>query len=553
MHERETRNQKRETEDEMKRNIKIKAGIIVAVILVCIYGIIGLPKSKDDLIANWKKNIHLGLDLSGGTQLVMQIQLQDAFKAFADNTIDRLKEELKKDTIDYSAIDRNDPNKLEDAEKIEIDIKGVPIAKSSALRGAIGESFGEWTVTALNSSDYKLTMKQTEILKLKHDTITQTMATIERKINGLGVRESSVQPTGRSEAEADLLVQLPGVDDPAHVKALLQTQAVLEWDEVKDGPFASREEGMSKHGGIMPLNTKLVPSLPRGGQASWYLVSRSPVVRGTDIRDAHAAQGELNRWETNFVLTQDAAKRFERYTEANIGNRAAIVVDGQVISAPTIQARISDTGRITGAATQEEASDLALNLRAGSLPASVIYLEERTVGPSLGADSIREGFRAGTAGLVAVVAWMLFYYRRSGINATLALVLNAVILIAALSYFEATLTLPGIAGVILTIGMAVDSNVLIFERIREELRTGKAVIAAVDAGFSKAFLTIIDTHVTTVVSCAFLFIFGTGPVKGFAVTLVIGLIANVFTAVFVSKTIFDFELSGKRQVTALSI
>jgi preprotein translocase subunit SecD len=537
----------------MKRNLKIKAGVIVAVILVCLYGIIGLPKSKDELIANWKKNIHLGLDLSGGTQLVMSVQLQDASKAFADNTIERMKEELKKDNLDYASIDRNDPSRLEDADKIQIDIKGVPVGKSSAFRGAISETFGEWILTAVNSTDYKMTMKPTEALKLGRETMTQTMATIERKINGLGLAESSVQPTGRSDAEAELLVQLPGVDDPAHVKSLLQTQAVLEWDEVKDGPFASRDEGLGKHGGILPLNTKLVPTTLRGGMQSWYLVSRSPVVRGTDIRDAHASQGELNRWETNFVLTQEAAKRFERYTESNIGNRAAIVVDGQVISAPTIQSRISDTGRITGAASQEEANDLALNLRAGSLPASVIYSEERTVGPSLGADSIREGFRAGIAGLVAVVFWMLFYYRRSGINATLALVLNAIILIAALSYFDATLTLPGIAGVILTIGMAVDSNVLIFERIREELRSGKAIIAAVDAGFSKAFLTIIDTHVTTMVSCAFLFIFGTGPVKGFAVTLVIGLAANVFTAVFVSKTIFDFELSGKRQVTALSI
>jgi len=537
----------------MKRNLKIKAGIIVAVILACIYGIIGLPKSKDELAANWKKNIHLGLDLSGGTQLVMSVQIQDAFKAFADNTIERMKDELRKDNIEYNAIDRNDPNRLEDADKIEIDVKGVPVAKSSTFRSAAGETFAEWILVALNSTDYKLTMKPSEVLKLKHDTMTQTMATIERKINGLGLAESSVQPTGRSDAEAELLVQLPGVDDPGHVKALLQTQAVLEWDEVKDGPFGSREEAISKHGGVLPLNTKLVPTALRGGQQSWYLVSRSPVVRGTDIRDAHAVQGEMVRWETNFVLTQDAAKRFERYTEANIGNRAAIVVDGQVISAPTIQSRISDTGRITGAATQEEAADLALNLRAGSLPASVVYSEERTVGPSLGADSIREGFRAGIVGLVAVVVWMLFYYRRSGINATLALVLNAIILVAALSYFDATLTLPGIAGVILTIGMAVDSNVLIFERIREELRAGKAVIAAVDAGFSKAFLTIIDTHVTTVVSCAFLFIFGTGPVKGFAVTLVIGLIANVFTAVFVSKTIFDFELSGKKQLTALSI
>ena len=537
----------------MKRNLQFKALFIVTVILICIYGIIGIPKSKDDLVGNWKKNIHLGLDLSGGTQLVMQVQVQDAFKAAADAAIQRLQEELKKDNIDYTAITDNEPKTLEDADKIQIDIKGVPLAKGGAFRTVINDQFGEWVLTAVNATDYRLNMKATEALKLKQDTMTQTMGTIERKINGLGLTESSVQPTGRSDAEADLLVQLPGVDDPAHVKQLLQTQAVLEWEEVKDGPFGSRDEALAKHGGVLPLNTKLVPTVPRGGQQSWYLVSRIPIVRGTDIRDAHAAQGELNRWETNFVLTQEAAKRFERYTEANIGNRAAIVVDGLVISAPTIQSRISDTGRITGAATHEEAADLALNLRAGSLPASVVYQEERTVGPSLGADSIREGFQAGIAGLIAVIAWMLFYYRKSGINATLALVLNAVILVAALSYFNATLTLPGIAGIILTIGMAVDSNVLIFERIREELRTGKAIPAAVDAGFGKAFLTIIDTHVTTVVSCAFLFIFGTGPVKGFAVTLVIGLIANVFTAVFVSKTIFDFELSGKKQVAALSI
>jgi len=538
----------------MTRNIKIKAAVIVAVILVCIYGIIGIPKSKDELVANWKKNIHLGLDLSGGTQLVMQVQLQDAFKAFADTSMDRLKEEFKKDNIAFGAMDRNDPGRLEDADKIEIDIKGVTGAQTGTFRSTIADQFSEWVLTPVNVTDYKLTLKPTEALKLKHDTMTQTMATIERKINGLGLAESSVQPTGRSDAEAELLVKLPGVDDPAHVKQLLQTQAVLEWDEVKDGPFTTSEEGLTKHGGVLPLNTKLVPTVMRGGQQSWYLVSRSPIVRGTDIRDASAAQDQsVGRWETNFVLTQEAARRFERYTEANIGNRAAIVVDGQVISAPTIQSRISDTGRITGAANQEEAADLSLNLRAGSLPAGVVYEEERTVGPSLGADSIREGFRAGIAGLLAVVVWMLVYYRRSAINATLALILNAIILVAALSYFDATLTLPGIAGVILTIGMAVDSNVLIFERIREELRAGKAVVAAVDAGFSKALATIIDTHVTTVVSCAFLFIFGTGPVKGFAVTLVIGLIANVFTAVFVSKTIFDFELSGKRQVTALSI
>jgi preprotein translocase subunit SecD len=338
------------------------------------------------------------------------------------------------------------------------------------------------------------------------------------------------------------------------VKQILKTAAMLELDETLGGPFTSREEAISSKGGVLPLNSQIVGSVPQGNSpAEYYILGRTPVVTGRDLRDASPQQDQNGRWETRFVLTQDASKRFERFTGANIGNRLAIVLDKNVLSAPTIQAKISDNGVITNIGTHDDAADLALNLRAGSLPAGVEYLEERTVGPSLGADSIKAGMVAGIAGVAAVIMVMLIYYRRSGINATLALILNAVILIAALSYFDAVLTLPGIAGVILTIGMAVDSNVLIFERIREELRAGKAVIAAVDAGFSKAFLTIIDTHVTTVVSCAFLFLFGTGPVKGFAVTLVIGLIANVFTAIFVSKTIFDWELGRQKRVIALSI
>jgi preprotein translocase subunit SecD len=261
----------------------------------------------------------------------------------------------------------------------------------------------------------------------------------------------------------------------------------------------------------------------------------------------------MGQWEAGFTLSQEAAGRFEKFTSANINKRAAIIVDDKVLSAPTIQSRISDQGRIMGLGSQQEAQDLALNLKAGSLPAKLEFLEERSVGPSLGAESIRNGMAAGVAGVIAVVVCMLIYYRKAGINATVALVLNAIILIALLGYFGATLTLPGIAGIILTIGMAVDSNVLIFERIREELRTGKGVLAAIDNGFAKAFLTIIDTHVTTVVSCLFLFIFGSTQVRGFAVTLVIGLLANVFTAVFVSRFIFDWELSGKKQVESLSI
>ena len=539
----------------MTSNLKFKALFIVAVILVCLYGIIGIPKSKDDIVQNFQKNIRLGLDLRGGSQLVMQVQVQDAFKAEADATIERMKDELRKAGIDYGSLDRNDPATLEQADTIQINIKNVPSTKAGDFRRVVNDLYGvAWILTPLNSTDYKMTMKTSEALKLRKDTVEQSKNTIEKKVNGLGLTESTVQERGNAEKDAQLLVQMPGVDDPARVKEILRTAAILELFEVKDGPFMSGEEARAKHGGILPLNTQLVKALARGGgQEAWYLLSRTPVITGRDLRDAKAQQGEMGRWETNFVLTQDAAKRFERFTEANIGNRLAIVLDKQVLSAPTIQNRISDTGRITGAANHEEAADLALNLRAGSLPASVMYLEERSIGPALGADSIRDGIYSGVAGVIAVVLVMLVYYKRSGINATLALVLNAIILIAALAYFDATLTLPGIAGVILTIGMAVDSNVLIFERIREELRSGKAIAAAVDTGFSKAFLTIVDTHVTTVVSCAFLFIFGTTAVKGFAVSLVIGLIANVFTAVFVSKTIFDFELSGKRPVTQLSI
>ena len=270
--------------------------------------------------------------------------------------------------------------------------------------------------------------------------------------------------------------------------------------------------------------------------------------------DAKPQSGQMpGTWSTGFVLSQEAARRFGEFTGSHIGTPLAIVLDGKVLEAPSIKNQINDQGEIEGQNSQQEAKDLSLNLKAGSLPARVTYEQESTVGPSLGADSIRQGFVAGIAGVLAVVVVMLVYYKKSGINATLALVLNAIILIACLSYFDAVLTLPGIAGIILTIGMAVDSNVLIFERIREELRAGKAVIPAVDSGFRKAFLTIIDTHITTVVSCAILFLFGSGPVKGFAVTLVIGLIANLFTAVFVSRFIFDWELSRPKPVETLSI
>jgi preprotein translocase subunit SecD len=538
----------------MQKSLRTKAILILAITLVSIYGIIGLPKSKDELVANWNKNIKLGLDLRGGSHLVLQVQVQDAFRAEADVTIERLREDLNKQGISFNAIERNDPQSLADADQIQITIKGVPLDKSAPLRTLVNEKHTQWLLGAINSQDYRLNLKPTESLALRRDTLTRSMHTIESRINGLGLAESTVQQRGRSDAESELLVQLPGVDDPARIKQILGTAAMLELYDVKDGPFASPEQARLNYSGILPLNTKIIRQPPRGDQTeAYFVVTRTPVITGRDLRNARAQQGEFGKWETSFTLNQDGARRFERYTETHIGKRLAIVLDNAVRSAPTIQNKISDSGRITGAADQQEASDLALVLRAGSLPASVVYLEERTVGPSLGADSIRQGLVSGFVGLVAVLTVMLVYYRKAGVNAAIALVMNALILIGALSYFDAVLTLPGIAGIILLIGMAVDSNVLIFERIREELRGGKGVLAAIDAGFSKAFLTIIDTHVTTVVSCAFLFLFGTGPVKGFAVTLVIGLIANLFTSVFVSRFIFDWESVGKPQLKTLSI
>ena len=529
--------------------------MIVVVILACVYGIIGFPTSLAAIERNFSNNIRLGLDLKGGSQLVLEVQVQDAVKADALQASERLKEDLKRENITWGSMDVNDVNSVAEANQVAMTVKGIPATQSSAFRNVVTERYPTYNLTALNSTDYQMKLKPTELISLETETVQRSIDTIGNRIDQLGLAEKSVQQYGRAGADFQILVQLPGVDDPARVKELIGTAAVLEIDDVKDGPYPSRDAALAQHGGILPLNTKLVKAKPRGASEgeSWYLVGKNPVVSGQEMRNARPAQGDVQGWETDFTLSPDAGKRFGRYTEANINNKLAVVLDNQAVSVATIQAKIEDSGRITGLSSQDEAIDLSRYLRSGSLPASIHYLEERSIGPSLGADSIHEGFVAGIAGLIAVVVIMLVYYRRSGINAVLALILNAIILLAAISYFGAVLTLPGIAGVILTIGMAVDSNVLIFERIREELRAGKSVVAAVDAGFGKAWWTIVDTHVTTIVSCAFLFLFGEGPVKGFAVTLTIGLAANVFTAVFVSKTIFAWELSGRQRQEALSI
>jgi preprotein translocase subunit SecD len=386
---------------------------------------------------------------------------------------------------------------------------------------------------------------------MRRDVVEQTRQILERRINAYGLSEAPVQPYGSRGDE--LLVQLPGISDPSRIKNLLQSRAVLEWYSVEDGPYASAGDATAQQGGILPYNRKLVATRKAAdGRESWYVLDRQPVIRGTDLRDARVAAGPMEQPATTFSLSQEAAKRFEQYTQSHIGRRSAIVLDDEILSVPVIEDVIRDSGQIRGARTRDEAEDLAVNLRSGALPAAIEVGQERTVEASLGADSIRQGLQAGAVGLAAVVATMLLYYRWAGANATLALLLNGVLLVAALACFGAVLTLPGIAGIVLTIGMAVDSNVLIFERIREELRAGKSAGAAVAAGFSKAFATLIDTHVTTVVSCAFLFFFGTPAVKGFAATLVIGLVTNLFTSVFVSRLAFDWELSKRKRVERFS-
>jgi preprotein translocase subunit SecD len=538
----------------MQTNIKARSAVIVLVILICVYGIIGFPTSWAAIQKNFSNNIRLGLDLKGGSQLVLEVQVQDAVKADALQVAERLKESLKKENITWGSTEVNEVTSVADANQVALTIKGIPPTQSSAFRNIVAEQFPNYNLTSVGA-DYQMKLKPTELIALTTETVQRTIDTIGNRIDQLGLAEKSVQQYGRAGADYQILVQLPGVDDPARVRELIGTAAVLEIDDVKDGPYPSRDAALAQHGGILPLNTKLVKLKPRGtGEGEqWYLVGKNPVVSGQEMRNARPAQGDVRGWETDFTLSPDAGKRFGRYTEANVNNKLAVVLDNVAVSVATIESKIEDSGRITGLGSQEEATDLSRYLRSGSLPAGIQYIEDRTIGPSLGADSIHEGFVAGTVGLIAVVMIMLIYYRRSGINAVLALILNAIILLAAISYFGAVLTLPGIAGVILTIGMAVDSNVLIFERIREELRSGKSVVAAVDAGFGKAWWTIVDTHVTTIVSCAFLFLFGEGPVKGFAVTLTIGLAANVFTAVFVSKTIFAWELSRGTRQEALSI
>ncbi|HJS74917.1 MAG TPA: protein translocase subunit SecD [Vicinamibacteria bacterium] len=515
----------------MKKNLQWKALLILAVTGLSIWAFTP-PNQK----------IKLGLDLKGGIHLVMKVHTEDAIAAVTDEVAGMLGQQLDDRSLSFETAERAAPGR--------ISVTGVDINKDSDFRSLVETNFPAWDVRSLGSGSWELALKPAELSALRSETVTQAIDTIRRRVDELGVAEPVIAPHG--DTGDQILVQLPGFDDVARAKELIRSTAKLELRLVRS---AGLSEDQLLAGRPQPSGTEVLPGEPDpGGDRIYYLVDRTPVVTGRDLKNARRSLDyETNTPNVSFTLKPEAASRFQQVTRENIGRQLGIVLDGQVVSAPVIQSAIYDQGQITGNFTLEEAQDLSIKLRSGALPASLEYQEERTVGPSLGADAIRAGILASLVGLGAVVVFVFVYYKLSGLNAVVTLVLNLLILLGLLAYFNATLTLPGIAGVILTIGMGVDSNVLIFERVKEEMRAGKTVRTAISASFSKVFWTVFDSHLTSLIAAAILFQFGTGPVQGFAVTLSIGLIANMFTSIFVSRFIFDVIYGGRRQVEAISI
>jgi preprotein translocase subunit SecD len=559
-----------------KKNLLTRVIIITAVTVIGLYLVIGprrRPTIQDFTWSGIKRslahNIRLGLDLQGGSHLVMRVKTEEFLKRLtednyiaAQNAAKDAGYEIKGGRADAGSgnyrvvLEPTDPSKaaeIKDAVQKKVELGDTSVWNYSASGGSL-----TWSMTP------------TAERVLADNATTQALNIIDSRINALGIAEPTLQTHG-AQSSHQILLQMPGVQDPERVKEILKGESRLELVHVIGPPapspaatYPTEQAAIESLGGIVPPNRKVMPyserieknADPNQPRPKQYVVVESPaIIDGSELRNATAVPsqgGGADDYEINFSLKRAGADKFGAWTGAHINEYMGVVLNGEVKSIAFIKSQIFDSGQITGRFSKQSAEDLALTLRSGALPAPIEYLEERTVGPSLGADSIRAGVRASLVGLAMVVVFMLIYYRGSGVNAVVALMLNMILMLAGLIVFGATLTLPGIAGIILTIGMAVDSNVLIFERIREELLSGKTIPSAVDLGFQRAFITIIDTHVTTIVSSLFLFVFGTGPIRGFAVTLVIGLLVNLFSAVYVSRTIFIWLLSRKK-VESLSI
>ena len=518
----------------MAKNLRWKVLLIIGVVVVAVFAVYP-PEDQ----------IRLGLDLRGGVHLVLRVQTDDALRVETETSAEQLSEQAIVDGIVLTSVTAVSPS--------EIRIEGVPPARDQELRRMADALLGAtYDGESEAGGAYTYRMRPGVERALREESVQQALQTIERRVNELGVAEPNVMRHGVGASGDQILVQLPGVEDVAGAKEIIRSTGLLEIKLVEEGPSPSREALLQTKSGVVPPDMEVVFGVTGSfgaGSTDYYLVRRVAGVTGRDLRTAGPTIDEYNQPAISFSFNRDGARKFGDFTGANIGRSLAVIMDDRIESVATIQERISAEGRITGTFSQEEASDLALILRSGALPASLTYLEERTVGPQLGADSIRAGVIASVVGLVMVALFMLGYYRLSGINAVVAVALNLLIMLACMAYVGAVLTLPGIAGFILTIGMGVDSNVLIFERIKEELGVARGVRAAVSAGFDRVFLTIVDTHVASLIAAAFLFQFGSGPIKGFATTLFFGLISNVFTAVFVSRTMFEAVLTRRREAT----
>jgi preprotein translocase subunit SecD len=560
----------------MKNNgLWVRTILILLVTLFGIYLVIGPRKSFTASDFGWEgikrnlaDNINLGLDLKGGTHLVMRVKTDDYLTTLTREDMDAAVNAAKDASLPVT-----DGTTVTENGTYSVTLNLTDAAQADAVIDAVTKkvNFADWT-SSKSGNQITWTLPTQMQTLLKDQAVEQAMQVIDSRINAFGVAEPTLQRHGATNS-GQILLQMPGVDDPQRVKSLLNADSNLELMEVVSPPnpnlqtYPTKEAALASIGGKETADRKVFPYAERTDANTTnnpqtpppppqFIVVKSPsVVDGSLLRSANAVSqtSAPDDFQISFNLKPAGAAKFGEWTGKNIGNYMAVVLNGEAKSVAFIQSQITDSGQISGRFTKQSAEDLALTLRSGSLPAKIEYQEERTVGPSLGADSIRAGVAASIGGLGFVVLFMLFYYRGSGVNAVVALILNMILTLAALIVLDATLTLPGIAGLILSIGMAVDSNVLIFERMREELRAGHLVKDAVRVGFDKAFITIVDTHVTTIIASIILYLYGSGPIRGFAVTLILGLVINLFSAVFVSRTIFMWLLERNPNMKKLSI
>jgi preprotein translocase subunit SecD len=522
------------------KNFSWKLILVFAVIVTAVIYV--LPTLEPALWPH--KQINLGLDLQGGMHLVLEVDTAKAVDGQVERIMQEIRDQLREERLRGVSLDRIEGN------KITATIQDAQIAEkfNALIKDAFDQLKSNQNVSG-GTTNIILQLPPAEAENVEKLAVDQALETIRNRIDQFGVAEPDI----RRQGQRRILIQLPGIQDPDRAKDLIGRTALLEFKLVDDTLDASAAEK-----GTVPPGREILYRIETDAETGKvskvpFLLKRRTLLTGANLTNARVDFDQFNIPFVSINFDKKGARDFERITGENVNKRLAIVLDNTVASAPVIQEKIAGgQARITGNFTLEEAKDLAIVLRAGALPAPVNILEERTVGPSLGADSIRKGLISMLIGGILVVLFMIVYYKAAGVIADVALILNIVLIAAGLAAASATLTLPGIAGIILTIGMAVDANVIIFERIREELALGRTPRAAIDTGFNRATLTILDANVTTLIAAVVLFQFGTGPVKGFAVTLSLGVIASMFTALILSRLIFDYILAG-RKVKTLSI